>query len=80
MFSNNGMYYYLFIYSIANTLFHLDSPVVRVTGMDIPTPYAYNLEDLSFPKTNNIMDAVKETLHKNWIAEYTIIIKKLYIL
>jgi pyruvate dehydrogenase E1 component beta subunit len=28
---------------------HLDAPVERVTGADVPTPYAKNLEDLSFP-------------------------------
>ena len=30
-----------------NAFFHLDAPVQRVTGLDIPTPYAYNLEELS---------------------------------
>jgi pyruvate dehydrogenase E1 component beta subunit len=30
-----------------------------VTGADVPTPYAFNLEELSFPKTHNIVEAVK---------------------
>ena len=44
--------------SIANTFFYLDAPVVRVTGVDIPTPYAFNLEEITFPKTHNIVKAV----------------------
>lgn len=47
----------------ANTFFHLDAPVQRVTGMDIPTPYAFNLEDLTFPKTHNIVKAIKNCLN-----------------
>jgi pyruvate dehydrogenase E1 component beta subunit len=30
---------------------YLDAPVQRVTGWDIPTPYAFNLEAATFPKT-----------------------------
>jgi len=39
--------------------YHLDAPVERITGLDIPTPYAFNLEDLSFPKVNNIVNGVR---------------------
>ncbi|CAD8101614.1 unnamed protein product [Paramecium primaurelia] len=46
----------------SNAFFHLDAPVVRVTGADIPTPYAFNLEELSFPKAHNIVEAVKLVL------------------
>jgi len=28
---------------------HLDAPIERVTGLDIPLPYAINLETLSLP-------------------------------
>ena len=42
---------------------YLDAPVTRVTGADIPTPYAKNLEDLSFPDHTNIVRAVKRTLN-----------------
>ena len=42
----------------ANTFFYLDAPVVRVTGVDIPTPYAFNLEEITFPKAHNIVKAV----------------------
>ncbi|KAJ3080833.1 hypothetical protein HDU99_007275 [Rhizoclosmatium hyalinum] len=43
---------------------HLDSPVIRVTGADIPMPYAKNLEELSLPSVNNIVNAVKKSLNK----------------
>ena len=28
---------------------YLDAPVERVTGADVPTPYAQKLEEMSFP-------------------------------
>jgi pyruvate dehydrogenase E1 component beta subunit len=42
----------------------LDAPVERITGADIPTPYAANLEELSFPDTNLIKKVIKRTLNK----------------
>ncbi|KAJ3160994.1 pyruvate dehydrogenase E1, beta subunit [Irineochytrium annulatum] len=42
---------------------HLDAPVLRVTGADIPMPYANNLENLSLPSTTNIVNAVKKSLN-----------------
>lgn len=33
---------------------YLDAPIQRVTGAEIPTPYAFNLEPLSFPKAEQI--------------------------
>ncbi|KAI8805834.1 thiamine diphosphate-binding protein [Cladochytrium replicatum] len=39
---------------------HLDAPVVRVTGADIPMPYAPNLEELSLPQA----DVIKKTIYK----------------
>lgn len=43
---------------------YLDAPVQRVTGMDIPTPYAFNLEQMSFPKAQNIINAIKKVTGK----------------
>lgn len=51
--------YWVFSILLANAFFHLDAPLVRVTGADVPTPYAFNLEEISFPKTHNIVEAVK---------------------
>ena len=50
---------FFYNYNKANTFFYLDAPVVRVTGVDIPTPYAFNLEEITFPKAHNIVKAVK---------------------
>ena len=41
---------------------YLDAPVQRVTGADIPMPYAKNLEDLSLPKPQQIATVVKRML------------------
>lgn len=40
----------------------LDAPVGRVTGAEVPTPYAANLEALSFPTKVNIVHQIKRTL------------------
>ena len=37
----------------------LDAPMVRVTGEDVPMPYAANLEALALPNPNKIVQAVK---------------------
>lgn len=33
---------------------YLDSPAVRVTGAEVPTPYAQKLEEMSFPQIDTI--------------------------
>jgi pyruvate dehydrogenase E1 component subunit beta len=43
---------------------HLDAPPVRVTGLDIPMPYAANLEKLALPSPAQIVDAVKRVTYK----------------
>ena len=40
---------------------HLDAPVMRVTGKDVPMPYAANLEALALPKIGDIVAAVRTT-------------------
>ena len=37
----------------------LDAPVLRVTGKDVPMPYAANLEKLALPTVKDVIDAVK---------------------
>jgi pyruvate dehydrogenase E1 component beta subunit len=39
---------------------YLDAPVKRVSGVDVPMPYAKNLEDAAIPKVEQIVAAVKE--------------------
>ncbi|XP_044156883.1 pyruvate dehydrogenase E1 component subunit beta, mitochondrial [Bufo gargarizans] len=42
---------------------YLDSPVFRVTGADVPMPYAKILEDNCIPQVKDIIFAVKKTLN-----------------
>jgi pyruvate dehydrogenase E1 component beta subunit len=41
----------------------LDAPVLRVTGKDIPTPYAANLESLALPRAKDVVAALKAVLY-----------------
>jgi pyruvate dehydrogenase E1 component beta subunit len=43
----------------------LDAPVKRVHGLDIPLPYAANLEKLALPQADHIIEAAKSVLYKN---------------
>ncbi len=43
---------------------HLDAPVLRVSGKDVPMPYAANLEKLALPQTADIVAAVKSVLYR----------------
>lgn len=43
---------------------YLDAPVERVTGADVPTPYATNLESLAFPDTPLIVKVAKRALYR----------------
>ena len=44
---------------------HLDAPVLRVTGKDVPMPYAANLEKLALPQVKDIIEAAKAACYKN---------------
>ena len=46
----------------SDTFDYLDAPVERVTGCEVPTPYAKELEDFAFPDTEVIMRASKKVL------------------
>ena len=43
---------------------YLDAPVKKLASIDAPLPYAQNLESLALPKTNNIVNAVKEIFNR----------------
>ena len=43
----------------------LDAPVVRVTGKDVPMPYAANLEKLALPKVEDIVSACAEVCYED---------------
>jgi pyruvate dehydrogenase E1 component beta subunit len=42
----------------------LDAPVKRVTGKDVPLPYAANLEKLAVPQVEDIVGAAREVLYR----------------
>ena len=43
----------------------LDAPVERVTGADIPTPYAANLEKFAFPSVDDIVTAAERACYRS---------------
>jgi pyruvate dehydrogenase E1 component beta subunit len=43
---------------------YLDAPVVRVTGKDVPMPYAANLEKLALPTVGEVVEAVKAVTYR----------------
>ena len=40
------------------------TPVTRVSGKDVPMPYAANLEKLALPNTGEVVAAVKAVLYR----------------
>jgi pyruvate dehydrogenase E1 component beta subunit len=42
---------------------YLDAPVQRVTGKDVPMPYAANLERMALPQTEDVVRAVKKVCY-----------------
>jgi pyruvate dehydrogenase E1 component beta subunit len=43
---------------------YLDAPVIRVTGKDVPMPYAANLEKLALPSVAEVVEAAKSVCYR----------------
>ena len=43
---------------------YLDAPPARVTGADIPMPYAENLEKMALPQPENVVAAVERLMYR----------------
>ena len=43
---------------------HLDAPVKRVAGLDVPLPYAANLEKLALPQSSHIVEAARAVCNR----------------
>jgi pyruvate dehydrogenase E1 component beta subunit len=43
---------------------YLDAPVARVSGKDVPMPYAANLEKLALPSVADVVDAAKAVCYR----------------
>jgi pyruvate dehydrogenase E1 component beta subunit len=44
---------------------YLDAPILRVGSLDVPMPYATNLENLVLPTVDRVVDAVRRTTYKD---------------
>jgi len=44
---------------------YLDAPMIRVTGKDVPMPYAANLEKLALPQAADVIEAAKAVCYKS---------------
>ena len=42
----------------------LDAPVMRITGKDVPMPYAANLEKLALPNVDEVVAAAKAVCYR----------------
>jgi len=42
---------------------YLDAPILRVTGKDVPLPYAANLERLALPQVEDIIEAARKVCY-----------------
>ena len=49
----------------SNCFDYLDSEIVKVSGKDVPMPYAENLEALALPTKDEIVSAAKKVTYKN---------------
>ena len=43
---------------------YLDAPVARVSGKDVPMPYAANLEKLALPTVAEVVEAAKAVCYR----------------
>ncbi len=43
---------------------YLDAPVTRITGVDVPMPYAANLEKLALPTSSQVAEAAKAVCYR----------------
>jgi pyruvate dehydrogenase E1 component beta subunit len=44
---------------------YLDAPPARVTGKDVPMPYAANLEKMALPNVDEVIAAAKAVLYRS---------------
>ena len=43
---------------------HLDAPIIRCAGADVPMPYAKTLEAGATPQAEDVVNAVKKVLNR----------------
>jgi pyruvate dehydrogenase E1 component beta subunit len=47
-----------------NAFDYLDAPVARVSGKDVPMPYAANLEKLALPSVDEVIAAARAVCYR----------------
>ncbi len=47
-----------------NAFDYLDAPVIRITGKDVPMPYAANLEKLALPNVKDVIEAARAVTYR----------------
>lgn len=47
-----------------NAFDYLDAPVIRITGKDVPMPYAANLEKLALPNVGEVVEAARSVTYR----------------
>ena len=50
------------IFFPGEAFYHLDAPVIRITGVDTPMPYVKSLEIAALPQIKDIVNAVNKLL------------------
>ena len=50
---------------VAEAFDYLDAPPTRVTGKDVPMPYAANLEKLALPSADEVVAAVNAVTYRS---------------
>jgi len=50
---------------VAEAFDYLDAPPTRVTGKDVPMPYAANLEKLALPNVDDVVAAVNAVTYRS---------------
>jgi pyruvate dehydrogenase E1 component beta subunit len=49
---------------VSDAFDYLDAPVLKITGKDVPMPYAANLEKLALPTVQDVIDAVRAVTYR----------------
>ena len=49
---------------VSSAFDYLDAPIERITGVDVPMPYAANLENIALPQVNTIAESICRLCHK----------------
>jgi len=43
---------------------YLDAPPIRISGKDVPMPYAANLEKMALPSVDDVVSAAKRVCYR----------------